>query len=291
MQLLSFTHPEAGLAGIVFTMDGALWGSLSETGALIRRDSDGSLEEFPLGVGSRPLGLAPATEDSVWVADEGLSAIVRVDRAGVRASLATPTPDAAPIAIVALDDGTAWFIERALGGLGRIDIIGRLSEYSSVPEGSGPAGIASSGESLWVSLAKTSAVAYFRGGDSRALLHPMTDADVHPRSIVTAEGGAVYFTAPDTGQVGRIAAPKSIPEMVITVPGSRPKEIVADASGGVWFTFEGEARIGHVVASGELRLVKLPDQSCGIAVGPDGTVWVALVSGQLAFLNRLEANV
>ena len=291
MQLFSLTHAAAGLVEITFTRDGALWGSLSESGALIRRDSDGSVEEFPLGSGSRPLGLVAATEDSVWVADGGLSAIIRVDRAGVKASLPTPTPEAEPTAVVALDDGTAWFIERALDGLGRIDIIGRLSEYSSVPKGSGPSGIASSGESLWVSLANASAVAYFRGGDSRALLHPMTDAAIRPRSIATASGGAVYFTAPGTGQVGRIAAPGGIPEMVVTVVGIMPMEIVADASGGCWFTLGDEARVGHVSGSGEIHLVEIPDLSSGIAVGPDGNVWVALVSGQLALLSPLEANV
>jgi virginiamycin B lyase len=291
VQIFPLTHPAAGLTAIVFTTDGALWGSLSDSGALVRRDRDGSLEEFSLGHGSRPLGLAAATQDSVWVADEALSAVVRVDRAGVRASLATPTPGAAPSAVVALDDGTAWFIEQALDGLGRIDIIGRLSEYSSVPAGSGPVGIASSGESLWVSLASASAVAYFRGGDSRALLHPMTDAAIRPRSIITASGGAVYFTAPGSGQVGRIGAPGGIPEMVVTVPGSKPMHIVADASDGCWFTFEGEARVGHVSASGELHLMEIPDLASAIAVSPDGNVCVALVSGGLVFLNRLEANV
>lgn len=285
MQLFPLTNAAAGLAEIVFTKDGALWGALSEAGALIRRDSDGSVEEFPLGLDSHPLGLAAATEDSVWVADEGLSAIVRLDKAGVRAVLATPTPDAAPMAVVALDDGTAWFIERALDGLGRIDIIGRLTEYSSVPEGSQPTGIASSGESLWVTLPSASAVAYFRGGDSRALIHPMTDAAIRPVGIVTAADGTVYFTAPTAGQVGRILKPGSAPEIIVTLPGSHPTVIVADASGGCWFTLGGENRIGHVSAEGELVVVDVPDVSAGIAVASDGSVWVALASGRLGRLN------
>ena len=104
MQLFPLTHAAAGLSTIVFTTDGALWGSLSDDGALVRRDSDGQVAEFDLGSGSRPLGLAAATEDSVWVADEGLSAIVRVGKAGILAVLPTPTPDAGPTAVAALDD-------------------------------------------------------------------------------------------------------------------------------------------------------------------------------------------
>jgi virginiamycin B lyase len=290
VQLFPLTHAAAGLTAIVFTPDGALWGSLSSDGALVRRDSDGQVAEFALGSGSRPLGLAAATDDSVWVADEGLSAIARVGKAGILAVLQTPTPDAGPTAIAALEDGTAWFIERALDGLGRIDIIGRLTEYASVPADSQPVGIASSGESLWVSLPQASAVAYFRGGDSRALLHPMTDAAIRPQGIVTATGGAVYFTAPGAGQVGRIAAPGSSPEIIATLPGSHPADIVADAFGGCWFTLDGEARIGHLSAEGELRLREIPEVSSGIAIDSGGAIWMALASGGLLCLHPLEAN-
>ncbi len=282
MQLFPLTQATAGLSEIVFTADGSLWGSLTGTGSLIRRDRDGSLAEFPLGGGSRPLGLAAATVDSVWVADEGQSAIVRVGREGVHAVLATPTPLAAPTDVVALDDGTAWFIERALDGLGRIDIIGRLSEYSSTPAGSLPSGIASSGESLWVTLPNAAAVAYFRGGDSRALLHGMTDAAIRPVGIVTAASGAVYFTAPGTGQVGRILKPGAAPEIVLTLPGSRPQVIVANPVGGCWFTLVGEARIGSLTDAGEFSFIDVPGETAGIAVAPDGSVWVALAAGELA---------
>ena len=65
--------------------------------------------------------------------------------------------------------------------------------------------------------------------------------------------------------------------------------MAADADGGVWATLWGTDAVAQVDADGELALHPLPDRESephGIAVAPDGSVWVALESGVLVQLSR-----
>jgi virginiamycin B lyase len=119
---------------------------------------------------------------------------------------------------------------------------------------------------------------------------PTPGAD--PTGITAGPDGAIWYTEPSTGRIGRIPAAGALTEFPLP-EGSHPGAIVTGPDGALWFTDAG--RIGRITTSG--AVTNFPVES-GIAVmqdltvGSDGNIWFAYVllvpgPGALGRIGRL----
>jgi virginiamycin B lyase len=128
--------------------DGTVWYTAQFRGAAGRLDtSNGRRHEIPLGAGSSPHGVIADAAGNAWITDQGLDAIVRVDRATEAVTVyPIPAPDSNPNTAVFDQRGVLWFTG-ARGFYGRLDpATGRVDVWPAARGGgiatsSGPYGI------------------------------------------------------------------------------------------------------------------------------------------------------
>ncbi len=299
-----FSDVQAGPYGVTVTDDGAVWFTLVHAGQVGRRDPDGSLAFADLGEGAQPSQLARATDASVWVTDTTGDRIVHIgrdaqnpqnaqDRQSARNAIrvlnevSVPTVGSSPFGLASVHDGTVWFTELATDALGRVDIMGRVTEFPVGRTDVLPSMIATSGDSVWFTLNQGNAVGHVRGGDAAIQFFDLPRASSGPVGIAVAENGAVWFAEVLGGALGRIGRDGVLTEFPLPDPLSKPHAITADPAGGCWFSLWGSNQIGFVSDAGDFTLHDLPTPASephGIAVAPDGHVWVALERGALAEL-------
>ena len=273
--------------GVALTDDGAVWATLIRGQAVVRRDADGTLSTIPLGDGSEPSLLTAATEDSIWVTDAARNRIVRIGPEGIRAEIAVPSAGARPFGIAAADSGEVWFTEMTTDLIGRIDILGRVADFTAGVDHGNPSMIACSGESVWFTLNGANAVGYIRGGNSAVAVTHLPTSSAGPVGITVATDAAAWFTEIAAGQIGRIDRDGVLTEFPLPDRSSKPHAIAADPAGGCWFTLWKSNQLGFIAADGTVAVTDLPtpdSEPHGIAVAADGTVWAALETGFLAEL-------
>ena len=235
------------------------------------------------GVQTCALPISAATNDSVWVTDRGTDRILRLDPSGVVWSTRAPTPDAGLAGIVGQDDGSAWFVEERADAIGRIDILGRVTEFAPGAVGGEPSSIASDGTSVWFALPGARAIAYARGGDSQPGLVRFDDPLAAPTDVSVGDDGCLWFADPARRVIGRLARSGTVDEFVPSED-LRPTRVSADHRGGCWFTVQHRASIARVDADGRIATIDIPGDRgvpVAIAAAPSGGVWLALDSGHL----------
>lgn len=278
---------EAAPYGVALTDDGAVWATLIRGQAVVRRDVDGTLDTISLGEGSEPSLLAAATEDSVWVTDAARSRIVRIGPDGIRAEIPVPSVGGRPFGIAAADSGEVWFTEMTTDLIGKVDILGKVTEFTAGVDHGNPSMIACSGESVWFTLNGANAIGYIRGGNSAVVVTDLPTSKAGPVGITVATDAAAWFTEIAAGQIGRLDRDGVLTEFPLPDRSSKPHAIAADPSGGCWFTMWGSSQLGFIAADGTIAVTDLPtpeSEPHGIAVAADGTVWAALETGFLAEL-------
>ncbi len=283
-------EPGEGPYSVAVTADGGVWFTLVHGGRVGRLDPDGVVEYVPLGDGAQPSVVAAATTSTVWVSDSAGDRLLHVGRLdegpALLGEVAVPTVGAQPYGVVALDNGTAWFTELGGDALGRIDILGRVDEFPVGRDDAMVSMIAASGDSLWFTMNALGAVGHVRGGDAAIQVVELPQQPSGPVGIAVAADGSVWVAMILADALARIGRDGTVTTVQLD-DGAKPHAVVADAVGGVWATLWGADQVAQVSASGELRLHDLPageSEPHGIAIAPDGTVWVALESGTLAHL-------
>jgi virginiamycin B lyase len=278
---------EEGPYGVAITDDGAVWCSLVRGGALIRLAPDGTPSSIALGGDpdlQQPSLLARGGDDTVWVTDTLGGRVLLVGDDGVRMSIDVPTADAQPFGVASQDDGTVWFTELGADTLGRVDILGRLTEFPSGTSGGFVSMIATSGESVWFTANAAGAIGFVRGGDSAVQIFAVPTIDAGPVGITVGDDGAAWFTEILAGQIGRVDRSGAFTEFALPDRDAKPHAIAADPAGGYWFTLWATDQLGHIDPDGAFAFIDLPSghsEPHGLAVAADGTVWVALESGAL----------
>jgi virginiamycin B lyase len=128
--------------------DGTVWYTAQFRGAAGRLDTaTGARREIPLGSGSSPHGVIADEAGNAWITDQGLDAIVRVDRTTEAVTVyPIPAPDSNPNTAAFDRRGMLWFTG-AGGYYGRVDpATGRVDAWPAARGGgigttSGPYGI------------------------------------------------------------------------------------------------------------------------------------------------------
>ena len=270
----------SGPYGVTATRDGAIWVTLVHSGDLLRLAADGRRDRYPIGsVDSRPSIVAVAPDEAVWFTRNGDDCISAVDSRGVMTTVELES-GCGPYGICVAPEGTVWFTESTGCRLGRLDVDGTLT-YVTLPDDCFPAfATACPDGTIWAALNQSDAVARVSpAGDVTIVDLPTKGAA--PVGI-TYGGGAVWTAEIGAGRIGRITD-DGVKEFALPDRQCRPHAITAGVQ-GCWFTEWAANRVGHVAWDGTVDEFDLPatvSEPHGIAVAPDGAVWVALESGSV----------
>jgi streptogramin lyase len=114
-----------------------------------------------------------------------------------------------------------------------------------------------------------------------------------PFAITVGPDGALWFTDPGSGRIGRITTAGAFTEYIVE---NAPWQIAAGPDGALWFTLVDNVRytVGRITTAGETTYFAWGTNYWnGITVGPDGALWLTSAadssSGTIARLTTAGA--
>jgi len=186
--------------------------------------------------------------------------------------------------------------QRAMNQLGnRIEAGRHTSTPASAHPRSGPGGIhapyaiAAGAADIW--FTEYSATMLGRMEPAGAFKQTELDLDGFPERLTVARDGAVWFTDPQGGRLGRIFPDSNKADYYfVPTPKSGPAGIAAARDGSIWFTEHAADQIAILVPAGADRpapgrhgfkefALPLGGGPAGIVAAADGSLWFAENSG------------
>jgi virginiamycin B lyase len=266
----------SAIFGLVPGPDGNLWGIAGASPA--RLNSDGSITIFPIAQNSFAQAIAPGKDGALWFTEpihatpSGGSgqAIGRVTTGGQITEYPLPANAALPDQIVAGSDNAMWFTMNDFGQgaaapmIGRINTLGVVTEFSLPNAATRPHSIALGPDgNLWFTAQGVSAGetptqntgSNFigkitpSGQVTEYPLPPQVDAQSQAYvlgGITAGPDGAVWFTEPQSGHLGRInTASGSVAEYAVPTINSAPNDLALGNDGALWFTEQLGDQVGR----------------------------------------------
>ncbi len=213
--------------------------------------------------------------------------------AGSIAEFPVLTAATCPSGIAAGPDGALWFTEFSSDKIGRITLVGGVSEFSLSP-GSAPTAIAAGGDgNLWFTERGSLWAPYsVLGGDAIGRITPtgtVTEFPIatprsQPDEIVSCPSGGLWFTESwaknlasitPTGALAGTINEFRIPSLADGLTGG-PSGIACDTDSNIWFAEYAANRIGQMTPGGDIHEFPVPSPLSGpahIATGADGNLW------------------
>jgi virginiamycin B lyase len=198
-----------------------------------------------------PTGIAAAADGAIWVASTYADQLVRVDPVALRTTVVALPLHSHPVGLAADAQGRIWFAGSGVGLVGRLAPgAARTAEFPppSLLRAAGAIPTVSA-----IALAPEGEIAWFTVGPHSTVAWLPADAEPLRRGSVVTE--------------------------VALGPGlGRPEGIAVDRAGAAWVTEMAADTLVHVGRDGTVGRLPLPAGSRprGVAVAPDGHVWVAL---------------
>jgi virginiamycin B lyase len=130
---------------------------------------------------------------------------------------------------------------------------------------------------LWFTLNQRNAIGRLTLSGDLAV-RELPTAAAGPVGIAATHDDAIWFTEILAERLGRIPMDEAIQE--VDLPG-KPHAVIADPDDGVWVSLWGSSQLARVSGDGEIVTIDLPPGSepHGLAIGPEGALWVALEAG------------
>lgn len=260
--------------------DGNVWTADGASNTISRVGPAGATAAFIIPTaGSMPTGIAAGPDGAMWFTERAASRIGRITVGGVIREFIVPTAGSMPTGIAAGPDGAMWFTERAASRIGRISMTGTITEVDLPAAMAAPTGISAGPDGMMLAAAGGIAALGMDGSVAMRSLPPGS----RPQQVALVDG-QVWYTSPDTDEVGRLAGGNV--QTARLSAGSRPYGVAQAPGGGAWVTLPGGnavLRLGtdlQVVGRTQLR----PGQALplGVQTGADGNGWVTLAgSGSL----------
>jgi len=273
-----------GAYGVAIAPDGTVWTTRVGGGELVALRRDGEIVRFRLySEHSRPMVITCDPEGSLWFS-RGDCAIGRIDASGGITSHSVLTADGSPYGLcLGPDRRSVWYTLIAADRIGRITADGRIDEFP-VPGGGMPSLITAGPDgALWFTLNQADAIGRITV-DGDVTTYPLPTPGAAPVGIDASDDG-LWFTEIEAGQLGRIALDGQITEFALPNRASRPHAIAATANGGCWATLWASSAIvefdNHGQTVTEISFTAGAEPH-GLAIAPDGSIWVALEKGTLA---------
>jgi virginiamycin B lyase len=275
-------EPGAGPYAVAVDGAGVAWVTLVHSGQIARLPPGGAPELHDLaGPAARPSLLALAPDGAVWVTRGGDDRIDRLD--GTRRSFPVGT---GPYGIALGPDGGVWFTAIGADAIGRLAPDGAVT-LMPVPGESGMPAMITAGPdgAMWFTLNRGAALGRVDVA-GEITVHPLPDPGCGPVGIVS-DGSALWFAEIGAGRVGRYVPGEALQEFDLPDRAARPHAVAPDGAGGCWVTLWAANALAHLDEGGTVTAVHdlgAESEPHGVAVGPDGTVVVALEIGQIVTL-------
>jgi streptogramin lyase len=246
-----------------------------------------AITEFSLPTaGSSPGGIAAGPDGNLWFTEftydstAGVTtraAIGRITTTGAVTEFLVPTPEAAPLNIVAGPDGNLWFTqadpEFGPGSITRITPQGQVTQF---PFNGYP----------WDITVGPDGNLWFTEAEPSAKIGRITTTGVRTQFLIPSPGwsmgitsgsdGNLWFTEVLPGRIGRMSPAGNLTQFSLPTASGLPNAITVGADGNLWFTEQNSNQIGRMTPDGVVTEFAVPTPSAGLAditAGPDGNLW------------------
>jgi virginiamycin B lyase len=220
------------------------------------------------------LQLASGIDNSLWVAEVTLGAIMKFSLSGKAEIYTTPTPNSA-VEAVAVNGKSMYFTEWATPCTGSITAKGQIKEYPTpLGETQSTGMIAGSDGAAWF-VTDFSGIGRLapKGKDKQ---YYFTNDGNQPTAITLGPDKNIWFIENQGSNVGKITPKGVVTEYDVGTGGSYSFGITAGSDGRIWFADAHNNRIGAIKTDGTgltYYATGLTGDPISIVGGPDGNLY------------------
>ena len=298
---VDFPLPAAAAAptGITVGSDGTLWFVANSGQSIGRITTSGTLTTFPLpppaGATSTtewaPMDDARGPDGNVWftqvpdvvgrITTSGRITEFHVPSVPISTTTGSPSPqpvtvmsDPSPREIVAGPDGAMWFVEGGGEALGRVAMDGSISRFPLPGSATGGNLVVGPDGALW--LLHGGAI----GRMTTSGAYEEWPFSGYPESLAVGSDGNLWIGVGFPSAVIRVTPAGATRVFPLARSGASISAMTTAHNGAVWFaeSSSGSWWIARLGADGRLQqeyaIPRAGVQSEGMAVGPDGALWV-----------------